>query len=33
MYEKRFATDVTLRVLDAFKAHGIEGPSMLRDST
>jgi len=31
MYEKRFATDVTLRVLDTFKVHGIEGPSNLRE--
>jgi small-conductance mechanosensitive channel len=33
MYEKRFATDVTLRVLDAFKEHGIEAPAMLREAT
>jgi small-conductance mechanosensitive channel len=33
MYEKRFATDVTLRVQDAFKEHGIRPPSMLRAGT
>ena len=30
VYEKRFGTDVTLRVMDAFEAHGIKAPSELR---
>jgi small-conductance mechanosensitive channel len=30
LYEKRFTTDVTLRVMDAFKEHGIKAPSALR---
>ena len=29
LYEKRFATDVTLRVLDAFAEHGIKPPRVL----
>jgi small-conductance mechanosensitive channel len=30
LYEKRFCTDVTLRVQDAFAEHGIKAPSRLR---
>ena len=30
VYEKRFGTDVTLRVMDAFEEHGIAAPTELR---
>jgi len=29
LYEKRFATDVTLRVLEVFAEHGIKPPSLM----
>ena len=28
LYEKRFVTDVTLRVMDAFAEHGISSPAL-----
>jgi len=33
LYEKRFTTDVTLRVLEAFAEHGIKPPSLLHQDS